>query len=173
MPAYQLMFRHLDAAVLTATGALLEARTSEMPAEQAHAEFQLWADTAAAAYGLPRVTIQVGPAADIYGYIPAATLRLPRYGIVALLEGFRRHMQANGRRQAGPTPDDDALGWALSLYYTVRPRQLARLTTAGKITGLTAADLDTPDPVGRIAHRTPAVAVLAGLGSGGYGRYTD
>jgi hypothetical protein len=37
MPAYHLMFRRLDAAALTATGALLEACTSEMPAGQAHA----------------------------------------------------------------------------------------------------------------------------------------
>ena len=174
MTAYHLKFRHLDAAVLTATGALLEARTSELPPEQAHAEFQLWADTAAAAYGLPRVTVQVGPAAGSvtipvsgYGYTPAAVIRLPRYGIVALLEAFRRHMQAHGRSQVGRTPDDDARGWAMSLYYQVRPRQFARLVTAGKIPGLTAADLDAPDPVGRIAHLTPADTVLAGLGYGG------
>ena len=43
-----------------ATGALLEARTSEMPDEQAYAEFQLWA---AAAYGLPPSTSRSTPPA--------------------------------------------------------------------------------------------------------------
>ena len=164
MTACHLKFRHLDAAVLTATGALLEASTSELPPEQAHAEFQLWADTAAAAYGLPRVIVQIGAPEDDpgYGYSPTAALRLPRYDIVALLEGFRRHMQAHGHRQSG-TPDDDARGWAMSLYYQVRPRQFARLVTAGEIPGITVADLDTPDPVGRIAHLTPADALLADL----------
>ena len=162
MTASHLRFRHLDAAVLTATAALLEARTSGRPAEQAQAEFQQWADTAAAAYGLPLITVQVGPLAVPvtvtvagYGYTPAAVLVLPRYGIVALLEGFRRHMQAHGIHQVG-TSADDARGWALSLYYQVRPRQLARLVAAGKIPFLTAADLTEPDPVGRIAHLTPA-----------------
>ena len=152
MTAYHLRFRHLDAAVLTATGALLEARTSELPPEQAHAEFQLWADTAAAAYGLPRVIVQIGAPEDGpgYGYSPTAALRLPRYSIVALLDAFRRHMQAHGATQAGASPDDDARGWALSLYYQVRPRQLARLAAEGRIPGLA-----TPNPVGRIAHLSP------------------
>ena len=175
MTAHHLRFRHLDAAVLTATAALFEARPARLPAEQALAEFRQWADTAAAAYSLPRVTIQVAEAADSdgscrgyfgygylslygdgYGYLPQATLWLREYSVVALLEAFRRHMQHHGARQAGGTPDNDARGWALSLYYQVRPRKLARQVAAGKIPGLTAADLAVPDPVGRIAHRTPA-----------------
>jgi hypothetical protein len=169
MTAYHLRFRHLDAAVLTATAALLEARTSKLPAGQAQAEFQLWADTAAAAYNLPRVTVEVVGAtdgdgfgygyvrlySDGYGYLPKATLWLPGYHVIALLEAFRRHMQHHGIRQSG-TPDTDARGWALSLYYQVRPRKLARLVSAGKIPCMTAADLAAPDPVGRIAHLTPA-----------------
>ena len=164
MTAPHLRFRQLDAAVLTATAALLEARTSELRVDEAHAEFQLWADTAAAAYGLPRVTVVAGAQldGDRYGYAPGAAIRLRRYSIVALLEAFRRHMQAHGARQAGATPDDDARGWALSLYYTVRPRQLGRLAAAGTIPHLTAADLQAPDPVGHIAHHTPAdLAALA------------
>jgi len=157
MTAYHLTFRHLDAAVLTATAALLEARTSGLPLPQAIAEYQLWADTAAAAYHLPPVTVQIGePNSTGYGYAPAAALRLRRPSITNLLTGFRRHMQAHGATQVGATPDDDARGWAMSLYYTVRPRQFARLVTEGKIRCVTPADLLTPDPVGRIAHHTPA-----------------
>ena len=153
MPAPHLRFRHLDAAVLTATGALLEARTSELPPDQALAEYQQWADTASAAYHLTRVAVRVGP--EPSSYIPQGTLRLARPGIVALLAGYRRHMQSHGITPVG-SPDQDAYGWALSLYHTVRPRQLARLVRAGRMPYMAAADLDAPDPVGRIAHRTPA-----------------
>ena len=173
MTAHHLTFRHLDAAALTATAALLEARTSDLPDGQALAEYQLWADTAAAAYHLPPVTVQVGDGTDAgYGYAPAAILRLRRPSITNLLVGFRRHMQAHGATQVGATPDDDARGWAMSLYYTVRPRQFARLVTDRKIRCVTPADLQTPDPVGRIAHHTPAdqltPAPASLAGSAGY-----
>jgi hypothetical protein len=124
MAAPHLRFRHLDAAVLTATGALLEVRTSKLPADQALAEYQQWADTASAAYHLTRVAVQVGP--EPSSYIPQGTLRLARPSIVALLAGYRRHMQRHGITPVG-SPDQDAYAWALSLYHTVRPRQLARL----------------------------------------------
>jgi len=158
MTALHLRFRHLDAEVLTATAALLEARTSEQHPGQALAEYQRWADTASGAYDLPRVTVLAGPTAGSPGYTPG-TLRLPRPGIVALLTGYRRHMQHHGVTQAGATPDDDAYAWALSLYHTVRPRQLARLAAADKIPHLTLADfsaVETARHLGIPVAGTPA-----------------
>lgn len=166
MTAPHLQFRHLHADVLTATAALLEAGTSTLPRAQAQDEFQQWADTAAGAYRLPRPTVSIDngstrPAAGYYGYIPS-----PGYGygsdaiylrgrsVIDLLTSFRRHMQAHGIPLTAGGPDADAAAWALSLYHTLRPRQLALLAAEGSIPGLTAADLSA-------GHAAPSLASWA------------
>jgi hypothetical protein len=142
MTAPHLQFRHLHADVLTATSALLEADTSTLPHRQGQDEFQRWADSAAAAYHLPRAAVTTDngnaghPATGGHGYVPSpasgtAALHLRGRSVIDLLRNFRRHMQHHGIPQAAGGPETDAIAWALSLYYTARPRQLTLLATEG------------------------------------------
>jgi hypothetical protein len=151
MTAPHLQFRHLDADVLTATGALLESAPSALSHDQVQREFQQWADAAAAAYRLPRLAVSTDTgnagrrAAD--GYIPSPTpgvnaaICLSGRSVIALLTNFRRHMQHHHVPRAAGGPEDDASAWALSVYYTIRPRQLALLAAEGCVPGLISTDL--------------------------------
>jgi hypothetical protein len=148
MTAPHLQFRHLHADVLTATSALLEAGTSTLPHWQGQDEFQQWADTAAAAYHLPRTAVTTDngsaghPATGGHGYIPSPASGTPAIylrgrSVIDLLKNFRRHMQHHRIPQAAGGPETDAVAWALSLYYTARPRQLTLLAAEGCFPGLT------------------------------------
>jgi hypothetical protein len=142
MTAYHLRFRNLDTRTITATQTLLDARTSRLPHDQAHAEFQRWLDQAARIYHLPPVQLQITPPGQCHWtgrYLAPATILMPAHRITALLHQFRHHMQACGTPLITATTDPahdaetDARAWSQSLYHTARPHQFARLATEGKI----------------------------------------
>jgi hypothetical protein len=141
---YHLKFRNFKRATITATEQLFDSHPWWGDDEEKQAKFETWLKDVSAAYGVPVPQLRVDPGMTLLGmlggYDPEhGAIYLCRYSVTTLFHEYRHHLQMCGLGDSGA--EDDALGWACSLFYRVRPRAFRKAVRAGRIVGVEAADL--------------------------------
>lgn len=148
---HHLRFKNINGEAIRAAEALFEARPHAAEVtEQAQAAHNFLV-AASDAYGVSTPELELG--AYLYGrrgvsYRPAdrdalgeernpARIAMRRFSVINLFRGFRQHLLANGKTSRGV---DDPLGWACSLYYSVKPIQFRKIARAGRVPGVGPRD---------------------------------
>lgn len=72
-------------------------------------------------------------------------LRLSHWSFVVLFKRFREYMVRSGYEAHNRYPEDDVIGWAYSLFYTVRPKMFRARVREGRIPRVYPDDLLTTE----------------------------
>lgn len=140
MARHHLRFRNIKSEAVRAAEVLFEARPHTQPAEVQLGIAQRFLVAVSDAYGVPVPDISFGGRRLRYtpGLVDSlgddsipATITLRRFSVLNLFRGARQHLLAEGVVQANGASDD--LGWAASLYYTVRPVQFRKIARQGRV----------------------------------------
>jgi hypothetical protein len=116
---------------------------------------QVWADKMAEIYEVPPVKLVIG---DHTSTGPADSLdedvgnedtigdnrrplHLSHWSFVVLFKRWREHMNHYGHIRISGDPEQDARGWAYSLFYRVRPIMFRARVREGRIPGVEPDDL--------------------------------
>lgn len=146
-----LKFKSIHRTVLRATSELFDSRPWSGTDEEKATKFERWLRRAADAYGIPAPTLEVREAVRRSAY-DLGQITLPGYSVIELFHCFRHHMQAMAvanlsNTAVGMHPQQaaelDAVGWACSLFYKVRPIAFRKAVRAGKIRYVSPRDLLT------------------------------
>lgn len=139
MPRYHLRFKHFKPEVLAATTTLFESRPWDENYEEQTEKFQAWATAAAAAHDIPEPMVLVTtPEMQIAAIMddfrpPDNALILDKFSVLTMFYKYRLWMLQNGKNQYNPSRDEDAIGWACSLFYKVRPISFRRAVRSGRV----------------------------------------
>ncbi len=145
-----LKYRNIHPAVVGVTEALFAEKPwrLEDPVEQT-VLVQRWLDAVSASYGIDTpqfsiggdapLAVDTGESVDEYGnptgVVARATITENKLSLTSLFFGFRHIV--NVRR---PEKNADPMGWACSLFYTVRPVMFRARVREGRIVGMGPAD---------------------------------
>lgn len=66
---------------------------------------------------------------------------LQNFSIVSFLHEFRHHLQHAGNVKIVKDKEHDAQAWACSVYFKAKPQMFKKAVAAGRIMGVSAADL--------------------------------
>lgn len=150
MARLHLAYRNFNSHALKATEILFSRNPWGDHPESDHYEiFNDWLEATAGSYNLPvPPTFELSHANDLVlgydgeGELSQVVVVAQRFSVITLFFMFRSYMQREGL--AEPT-SEDALKWALSLFYTSNPKQFRRSVRRGLIPQLSSQDLLHPD----------------------------
>lgn len=158
MARLHLAYRNFNSHALKATEILFSRNPwGDHPTSDHYEIFNDWLEATSNAYNLPvPPTFELSHNNDlVFGYdgegeLAQAVVVAQRFSVVTLFFMFRAYMQREGL--AEPT-SEDALKWALSLFYTANPKQFRRSVRRGLIPQLSSQDLLHPDaPLAFCSH---------------------
>lgn len=141
---FHLKFKRIHATVVAATDELFNEGPWRGTDEEKATKFERWLRRASDAYGVPVPTLEVRnvhrPIYDL------GQITLPKYSVIELFHTFRHHLQALGavaseNLSSRQGAEHDAIGWACSLYYLVRPIAFRKAVRDGKIRYVGPRDL--------------------------------
>lgn len=139
MSRAHLRFKRIHKGVQSATIELMSVKpwSADVDEEVKQAAFERWLRRASDAYGVPAPTLEIVEQREPMNYA-LGQITLSGYSMLFLFMGHRYHQQAMGTVSL---PDEDlanfvhsdAVGWACSLFYLVRPRMFRQSVRRGKI----------------------------------------
>jgi hypothetical protein len=153
MARRHLRFRNFKTTTIRATDALFVDGPWTGDDEHKATVFETWLRRVADAYGVPAPTLEISDDAQVAangGVYELGQITLPKYSVVLLFHQFRHHMQAMGVAGVESTgypgrdmfiAEDDAISWACSLWYKVRPVSFRKAVRDGSIRYVRPQDL--------------------------------
>lgn len=150
-----LRYKNIHRTVVRATSELFDSRPWSGTAEEQASKFEKWLRRSSDAYGLPAPTLEVSEDARGTSY-DLGQITLTKYSVIELFRAFRYHMMAMGVAQVEASDETsmrglaaatelDAVSWACSLYYKIRPVLFRKNVRSGKIRYVTPRDLLTTE----------------------------
>lgn len=160
-------FKNLKEEVVTATKLLLdEGQLYEFPIEDIVDRMRSWAEVVSEAYDVPAVRVefvhpsQIGGCSS--GYVPSQNIVVVAdLDPMALLHQFRHHMQHHDKAPGFRSPEQDAYGWAASLYFQAAPRFYRQNALCGFVSGVRPQDLGEPGQTQPADTQRPVCAPLS------------
>lgn len=159
---FHLKFKHIHTTVVRATHELFDAHPWQGTDEEKQSKFERWLQRASDAYGIPSPTLEIRPGSAHLQRVRMAydlgQISLATFSVIELFHGFRSHMQALGAANVTvPEGEDpyaahyvDAIGWACSLFYQVRPRAFRKAVRAGRILYVSPRELLSSETLTRL-----------------------
>jgi hypothetical protein len=157
MARRHLAFKKFHPTTVRATDEFFGSKPWQGSEEQKQSKFETWLRRVSDAYGIPAPTLEIqlpDSRDDRSGYYNLGQITLYKWSVITLFHQFRHHMQALGAASVEPTGDEvgdvlateqDAVNWACSLFYKVRPVRFRKLVRAGQIRYIHPDDLLTSE----------------------------
>lgn len=150
MARYHLKYKHIDQRTLELTDRFFAQKPYQASPERQFRLFDTWVHGACIVYGFeahPHLVVDPTDR-DLQisrsRYLPEKQeIRLVKFSASSLFHQFRHHMQWCSEDGYGDPAamEEDARGWAASLFYTVRPRMYRKAVRAGNIMHVHPEDL--------------------------------
>lgn len=178
MAKLHLAFRSIEPEVVAATETLFAAKPWREDRDSQAALAQTWLDTTTTLYGLPEIHFAFTESNVRVEYVPAtgdspAKIVANHFSLINLFWAMARHRGEFSRSGAGHNP----MGWACSLFYTVRPAMFRARVREGRVVGVGVRDIYSAATWARIQshgldpRQADVLRTLAQINDGNETRY--